>query len=207
MNGSTRLENLCRAWPQLCAAVWVGVSVCGIGLVVRESFDPGQPGAGSSVWPVESSLPRETDVSTAVVFLDPRCGCSRASIAEMARLAHQLGSQTQWIAVVHGAPERTSDGVLSPMHRSLLQIPGVRVYADPTGEEMRRFGASVSGELLLYNAAGGLQFQGGVTPARGHEGESLGALAVKDWVQQGRAECSNSLVFGCQLSSLEGLTP
>lgn len=93
------------------------------------------------------------------------------------------------------------------MHRSLLQIPGVTVYADPTGDEMRRFGASVSGELLLYDAAGGLQFQGGITPARGHEGESVGALAVKDWVQQGRAECSNSLVFGCQLSSLEGLTP
>lgn len=207
MNGSSLVSSICRAGPQLCAAVWVGVSLCCVGLVVMQSFAPGQPGEGTSTWPTESALPREAQVSTAVVFLDPRCGCSRATVAEVARLVHQLGSQTQWVAVVHGLSESTLQATSSLVYRSLIQIPNVTVYIDATGLERRRFGASVSGELLLYDIDGQLQFQGGVTPARGHEGESVGALAIKDWVQQGRAECTTSLVYGCQLSVIEGPTP
>jgi len=32
--------------------------------------------------------------------------------------------------------------------------------------------------VLLYDAAGALRFSGGITAARGHEGDSMGAAAI-----------------------------
>lgn len=173
-------------------------------MMVRDSLTPGAQALGSQHWPADSAIPRHADVSTAIVFLDPRCGCSRASLVEMARLVRQLGTQMKWIAVLHGTAESQTTLTSSTLYGSLAQIPNVCIYLDPQGQETRRFQANVSGELLLYSSGGHLQFQGGLTPARGHEGDSVGALAVSDWVQTGRAECSSSLVYGCQLSLWKG---
>ncbi len=75
-------------------------------------------------------------------------------------------------------------------------------WSSEDGDEARRFGAATSGHVMLYDAAGRLHFSGGITPARGHEGDSLGRDAVIDLIEAYRSagrRCSP--VFGCPLAT------
>ena len=79
-----------------------------------------------------------------------------------------------------GAPDGWAD---SDIARDAAAIPGVLTFRDEDGDEARRFGAATSGHVMLYDAAGRLHFSGGITPARGHEGDSLGRDAVIDLIE------------------------
>jgi len=57
-------------------------------------------------------------------------------------------------------------------------IPGLKLRVDETGAETKRYGAYTSGQVLVFDANGGLGFAGGITPGRGHEGDSAGAEAA-----------------------------
>ena len=84
-------------------------------------------------------------------------------------------------------------------------IPDVRVIEDES--EAHVFGAATSGQVLLYDEAGKLVFRGGITPARGHEGDSAGGEVVRRFLsaRSGRRAADRSVsphasdVFGCAL--------
>jgi hypothetical protein len=89
------------------------------------------------------------------------------------------------------------------------EIPGVEVIRDPRGALAARFGATVSGHTVVYDAAGHLVFQGGITPARGHEGDNVGRSAIVAMLgTRGapRASTTRTPTFGCELaeSSTQG---
>ncbi|GAB5521348.1 MAG: hypothetical protein RhofKO_35990 [Rhodothermales bacterium] len=92
----------------------------------------------------------------------------------------------------------------SDLWRMAEAIPGVRITADPGGQASQQFGIMTSGHASLYGADGALQFSGGITPARGHEGDSRGKAAILDYLlrQQGTA-LENTSVFGCSLRNPE----
>ena len=80
-------------------------------------------------------------------------------------------------------------------------IPGVRAVDDVGGGEAAWFGATTSGHAILYGADGGRLFSGGITAARGHEGENDGAEAVVRLVLQlgAGAQAATHPVFGCAI--------
>jgi hypothetical protein len=82
-------------------------------------------------------------------------------------------------------------------------IPGVTVVADDGGAELRRFGATTSGQTLLYSPEGRLLFAGGITESRGHGGDNAGRSAVTAIVL-GAAPApdapAHTPVYGCSLS-------
>jgi hypothetical protein len=63
----------------------------------------------------------------------------------------------------------------------------------------RRFGASTSGQTLLYNMAGRLVFNGGITIARGHSGSNDGRDAVVALLSGLVPMHTITPVFGCSL--------
>jgi hypothetical protein len=79
------------------------------------------------------------------------------------------------------------------------QIPGANVVNDPGGKEAALFGAEASGQTMLYDANGELQFSGGVTASRGHSGDNAGRSAIVELVASGRAEQRQTPVYGCYL--------
>jgi hypothetical protein len=79
------------------------------------------------------------------------------------------------------------------------QIPGVMALADGDGVESRRFHAQTSGQALLYDPRGALLFQGGITVARGHAGESPGGDTIISHVRHESARFAATPVFGCEL--------
>ncbi|MCE9527326.1 MAG: hypothetical protein K8R36_14865 [Planctomycetales bacterium] len=162
------------------------------------SGTPGKKLPGAAVWPADTKLHRQSGSQTLVLFAHPHCPCTRATLRELERLAAQA-SGTLDIRVAFVQPSGTSaDWAHTDLWQAAAAIPGVTVVLDHHGLEAHRFGARTSGETFLYDSTGRLVFQGGITPARGHEGESAGKSAIACWVTGHSAE-ANSPVFGCPL--------
>jgi hypothetical protein len=129
----------------------------------------------------------------------PRCACTRASIGELARLVAATGDAMA-VHVIFVRPEGVpSDWERTDTWRAAEEIPGVQVWADEAGDEARRFGGVTSGQALLFDREGALVFAGGITPARGHHGDSVGRSVVLAAVHGTRPERTASAVFGCPI--------
>jgi len=148
---------------------------------------PGLSGAPTPQWPTSSRLRLATDRPTLLMFLDPLCPCSRASLSELElSLARCRSPIAAYV-------------VLGRRGRSAVAISGVNVLNDDRAEEQRRFGVATSGHMLVFDPSGRVVFSGGITTARGHEGESIGGEAVVELARGSTPSATSAPVFGCPL--------
>jgi hypothetical protein len=182
---------------------WATLLLVGLAALAIRDHRPGARGAIPAAWPIESRLVRERERATLLLFAHPHCPCTVASLRELerilARSADRLRAEVVF-CVPSGAPngwERTD------LWRQANSIPGVAVVADPGGFESRLFGASTSGTTLVFDAQGRLLFQGGITGARGHEGDNAGKSAVLACLETPHAAGTPVPVFGCALFDSE----
>lgn len=189
-----------RAAFVVIAAVWLAVVGVGMGRLWAYASTPGPSARASAQWPADTALRRDPARSTLVMFLHPECGCSVATVAELAVLMTQAQGRVRAHVLMFrpaGAPpgwERSSG-----LWADAAAIPGVEVTSDVDAAEAAHFGAFVSGQTLLYDRSGDLAFQGGVTFARGHRGVNDGRLALTALLTGGRPETRRTPVFGCLL--------
>jgi hypothetical protein len=138
------------------------------------------------------------------MFAHPHCPCTRASLAELERLVARAGGAiTPWI-VFYKPSTADSDWEQTDLWRKAQAIPGAHVATDIDGQLAQRFGASTSGHTLVYDAGGHLAFSGGITSARGHEGDNAGRDAVIALLKAEPSETSENPVFGCPISTCPG---
>jgi hypothetical protein len=156
------------------AALWVTGVAAGFRALWVFSGTSGAAGAPSNDWPSDSALPRHAGHATLLMFLHPRCPCSRASLNELDRL-------------------------LTSLEGKLEATVGVSVAVDEGGREASRFGAETSGYCVVYAANGTLLFRGGITAARAHEGENVGSERIVSLVTTGHSDREEAAVFGCGL--------
>jgi hypothetical protein len=183
--------------------VWfVGIAVA-FAAVWGYKTTPGAPTAAPSSWPAASTIRPAAGVPNLVMFAHPQCPCTRASMAELARLASELGASTK-IHVVLVRPDDTPAGF---EHGAIAEraraIPDADVVVDAGGVEASRFGAMTSGATVLYAADGALLFAGGLTTARGHEGEGPSTHAILAAVRAPSAHLAEAPTFGCSITSPE----
>jgi hypothetical protein len=150
-------------------------------------------------FPAESGIPKDGQRPTLLMFAHPHCPCTRASVAELSRLLvsgrDRVNAHVLFIKPTGAGPE----WVETDLWEAAAAIPGVRVTADEGGREAARFGAGTSGLTLLYGASGRLLFSGGVTSARGHEGDNAGRDALASLLAGDAHVGAETPVFGCQL--------
>jgi len=187
--------------------VWASVTISGFASLWRYENTAGAQPAFGSQWPAGSHVPLDADRPTLMVFMHPQCPCSKASVAEL----------TQVMTVCHGRliarvlfirPSGFPEGwEKTDLWRDAAAIPGTFVSSDPDGAEAKLFGAMTSGQTALYNPAGHLLFQGGITESRGHAGDNAGCDAIAELVLHQRGAVtpstrpSETAVFGCSLFS------
>jgi hypothetical protein len=160
---------------------------------------PGQAASPPADWPRDSTLPAPNGRSTLVLLMHPQCSCSRATVAELARLEARVGGRLDTYVLILSPEGMPAEWTHSSFWKAAAAIDGVRVIADAGGVEARRFGAATSGQALLYDRHGRLRFNGGITVSRGHEGDNDGRTAVEQLVANERAEHASTLVYGCAL--------
>ena len=131
--------------------------------------------------------------------LHPQCPCSRASLTELAEImARSEGRLEARILFVQPA-DAPADWLDGELWRRAKTIPGVTVSVDKDGRDAAAFGASTSGQVMVYEATGVIRFSGGITDGRGHEGDNAGMLSVLDLVRNGKSQVATTPVYGCSL--------
>jgi len=186
----------------LCVALWLGALAVGAKALWNFQTTPGAAATTQGQWPAASRLPRDASRATLVMVAHPRCACTRASLGELTVLMQRLRGRVSG-HVLFVRPQGVPGGwEQTDTWRAARGIPGVAVWRDEGGAEAARFAAKTSGQVLLYDRAGRLVFSGGITPIRGHLGESAGQERIVSLVTTGRADAASSRVFGCALGSL-----
>jgi hypothetical protein len=180
--------------------VWAAASVAGLAWLTDFSSAPGAAATSTAEWPRPANLQRDERQPTLLMFLHPHCPCSQASLSELARVAVRCHERMR-MQVLFVQPEGCRpDWYQTALWINARKIPGVLVDVDRGGHLAQQFGAHTSGQTLVYDRTGKLLFRGGLTPGRGHEGDSPGRTAVLS-ILDGRTngqvvECS---AFGCSL--------
>lgn len=181
-------------------AAWSVLVVGGLSVLWSYHSAPGRPGDPPPAWPEQSRLARIADAPTLVMWVHPQCPCSRASVHELARLMARA-PRTLRAFVLAWRPDDASDGwERTDLWSSAEEIPNVTVVADEAGREATLFGAHTSGQTALYDRSGRLRFAGGITPSRGHHGDSRGQSAILAILRSQPSE-QRASVYGCGLDT------
>jgi hypothetical protein len=187
----------------LLGVAWLLAVGAGFWTLWIYKMTPGAQGhAIAAQWPRQSRLPPPAGRFTLALFAHPGCACTRATISELAgllaRFHDRLEARVVFIAVPGGEDPSGSD-----LWSSAARIPGVTMVRDDSGTETARFGAVTSGTAVLYDAEGRLRFSGGITPARGHQGDSFGRRRVASILSGEAPDRADAPVFGCALEANE----
>lgn len=182
-------------------AAWGLAIGAGMLLMHAHALSPGDPGTPPTRWPAGSRLGRDGVRPQLLIFLHPRCPCSRASVTELAEILARCEGRLAARAVLY-RPAGSNDAWFEPgLLAALLEIPGLEVTADPDGAETRRFGLATSGHVLVFGADGKLTFSGGLTPGRGQSGNEAGRSALRARLVGPSPRGPDEPVFGCPLSN------
>jgi hypothetical protein len=169
---------------------WALLVAAGLHWLAQYKTTPGAQQEAPRLWPAASKLAPAPGRNSLLLFLHPQCPCSRATLEELAQL--------------HGDPAISivfsdSAALEGSTWDAAKSIRGATLFADKDGAEAKLFGAHTSGQVVVYDAAGRLQFAGGITASRGHIGDNIGRQAVQDVLAGRPARWDTHAVFGCAL--------
>lgn len=188
-----------RRWlVPLATALWL--TAVGVGFISLGAYggSPGARPAPPERWPSVGAPARRPGAWTLVVFLHPRCPCTHASVSELARAAARFEEPADILAVFFVPEGADAAWAAGGLWEAAGRLPGARRIIDPGRRLARRFCAETSGLVALYDGAGARRFYGGLTAARGHEGQDVGGESLLAWLSGGQG-AARSPVFGCPL--------
>ncbi|MBV9848853.1 MAG: hypothetical protein JO250_04115 [Armatimonadetes bacterium] len=181
-----------------CALWTAGIGV-GFARLMDYATTAGDPGPAAGRWPAGTILPLDPDRPTLVLLAHPRCPCTSATMDELENLMARCRGLVALHVLFYRPGSAPADWAQTDLWRRAAAIPGAAVHADTDGAQARLFGATTSGQVLLYQPDGSLLFSGGITNTRGHAGPSIGADAVRSLLTKGTAPQAETPVYGCPL--------
>lgn len=195
------------SWLVLLAGAWLSAATAGLLAIADYDAKPCASAQPPLRWPLlnswgEESLPRNSSQPTLLLFLHPKCPCSRASLSEVARLAHAEQGRVNIIVLFTQPANVADDWSHTDLWQQAVANRELLTVIDQAGLVTQQFGVQTSGQILLYDRHGNLQFDGGVTPGRGHTGESVGRFLLSAIIAgQTPAIPKRCATFGCPLST------
>jgi hypothetical protein len=194
---------MARAKLLVGLVVWLGV--IGVGFWGLEAYEnrPGADAITPPAWPAGSHLSRDPSRPTLVLFLHPRCPCSRASLRALEVLLRRHPEDICAYVLLCKPPGVPDGWEESATWRQAIELKGVQLVVDTGDQERRTFGAQTSGQVLLFDNRGRLSYSGGITPARGREGANAGQSAVESLLRGDVPSITEGPVFGCPLADPE----
>ncbi len=184
-------------------AVWLGSLAASAAAFERYARTPGSVGVSAPAVDAEEAG-KEWRVT---MYAHPKCPCTRASLAELARVAEAVGAgvSVEYVVVMY-RPRSEEDGWVRGRSWDLAsQIADARIVVDPDGLMATRAGAMTSGHVVVRNRAGAVVYAGGVTNGRGETGASAAGDAIVDVLRGGESALSVGPVFGCAITGREAM--
>jgi hypothetical protein len=150
-------------------------------------------------WVENPYVTRASDRATVLVFVHPRCPCSRATLRELER--DLVSGAPSEVHVFFVQPRGAAAGFeQGPLWDQATSIKGVKVHVDAGGAFAAQLGAVLSGHVLVFAPNGARTFSGGITPARAHEGESAARQAFVAALSNDSRQLVTT-TFGCPLEN------
>lgn len=149
------------------------------------------------IFPAETAVKRNESLPTLIFFVHPKCPCTRAGLHELNRLMTDVNGKLKINFVFMKPPEADENWTQTDLRTSAEAIPDAAVLIDEGGRETEIFNARTSGLILLYDRAGNLRYDGGITASRGHEGDNSGREAIYKIITQDSDSSAEMPVFGC----------
>jgi len=202
-----------KTWQKIVGVtVWLIAIAGGMFVLLAHTYTAApDDGPAPKTWPAQCTIPTTPGKPTLVMFIHPKCPCTRATMTELAQLMSRGQGLVNANVMAVRPQGADANWVRTELCSEAAAIPGVTVRVDQDGLEARRFHASASGHVVLYDGGGQLLFSGGITIARGHEGDSTGLLAILDMLHGRTAAAQSAPVYGCPLlnstSSCKSKTP
>jgi hypothetical protein len=185
------------------ALIWLAVLGAGFFAMAKYDTTPGTAHTAPIFWPKMSTLVPTPNRWNLVMFLHPQCPCSRASLDELNVVmnAEQAKDASAWVVFLKPT-DRDDEWVRTFTWQKAGDIRHVTRRLDAGGIEATRFKAETSGFLALYDETGRLRFSGGITGARGEDGDNLGRESVLQLLAGKPEAHTTHAVFGCSLVDL-----
>lgn len=178
--------------------IWTATVGAMVQSIRRFETTAGRAAAALPSWPRESRIHPSPDRWTLVMLIHPHCGCSRASLEELAGIIERSGPSLETYVLVYRPADFRSGWEKTGVLEAATRLRGARVVMDTDGAEARRFGGFTSGQTFLYDREGRLRFSGGITSLRGHAGANRGSMDVVEIVRLQRRQGEHP-VFGCAI--------
>lgn len=182
----------------LLAALWLIGIVIGLRSITAYHARPGRSEPLTAVTLPAERWPADTQ-RLVTMFVHPRCPCTRASLAEFAKIAAGAPRQTRFEIMLVRPAGAAADWEQSDLVQTAAAIPDVAVHIDEEGRVAKQFGAATSGHVVVGDAGGKILFSGGITRSRGHEGESTGSRKLMAALHEKGTAIASNAVFGCPL--------
>lgn len=185
---------------------WLMIVSGGVVALARHSLTAGGAGAPPVEWPSQAHLSLNAKGFTLVMLAHPRCSCTRASLKELAKVVVSSKGRLHATVLFYNPRSVDENWRQTDVWTSASEIPNVTLLVDSEGSIARLFGAKTSGHTLLYDRKGRLIFAGGITGARGHEGDNVGEDAIVALIAEQSERQQEDFVhtptFGCHLHNV-----
>ena len=172
-------------WHIPLLALWACGCAAGFTALMVYGNQPGLVGEQAEGFVLPAEFRTGGGGPTLVMYIHPKCPCTRASIRELERLQADLLHPIQIVAFFYEPDGIDADGGDAESWRdtdtcrSIARMPRTRTVPDPEGRVAAQAGVTTSGTVCLYDGEGRTVFVGGITPSRAHEGDSEGGLALR----------------------------
>ncbi|GAB1430671.1 hypothetical protein MASR2M18_15050 [Ignavibacteria bacterium] len=191
-----------RSYLWIFSSIWL--AVVGGGMFGLAAYNA-KPSSDTVILVNDSAFVSAGDSCTArilnvLLFLHPRCPCSRAAISELERTLRMPHDSVDIKAIFFKPATAPDSWVRHGTWNLCGEIRGVRRIIDADGYIARRYGVLTSGHILAYSQ-GKLLFSGGITESRGHEGDNPARRSFGRIIQGDRSGCEQMPIFGCSLFS------
>jgi hypothetical protein len=190
----------------IAACGWAAAVFTAAGVLMWTSLQPGSPAEPPATLPASAATFQRTGLPTVFVELHPHCPCSRATIVNLEGALNTPNHNTNVVALIYLPQGRATNWTQTDTVQRLSAFPSVRTVMDPDGRTAATLGMKTSGQIVAYDTNARLVFSGGITPSRGHEGDSAGLEALSA-VLAGRGSTRPATsVYGCPLCNEASLT-
>jgi len=188
-----------RSQVLVLSCLWLCLAIGGTVALAAYGARAGESGAPPALWPRNTHIHPAGTHPTILLFLHPRCPCSRSTIRELQRSLAGASVPFALHLIVFSPGSERAEWSNTGVVRDAACLPGATVLFDQDGEETARFGVRTSGHILVYSDRGRLVFSGGVTQGRGHEGDNAGMDAVWGVVHGKAPSVCDTAVYGCSI--------
>jgi len=124
---------------RLAVFAWLILSIAGVAALWRYELTPGDSATVQPHWPDGVGISPNDDGPTLIMFVHPRCPCTRASLGELEHILSSCQGSLRACVIAFRPAIAEAGWEHRDLWRTASKLPGIRLLSDIDGTLARRF--------------------------------------------------------------------